>query len=316
MKKDNFRLTALLLCVLFITACSSRKDNDTNWVSPDSDSSPYHLSVFVSIPPQAYFVRRVGGDRINVHVLVQDGKSPHTYEPTPRQVVALSEADVFFSIGVDYERAFLPRIESSLPDLLIVDTREGIQLRSIEEIHDTEEEDHDDMDPHIWLGFEEVKIQAAHMRDALSSLDPGGTEDYSRGFQMFSADIDRIATRTREALSSIRGKMLFVYHPTFGYFADTFGLIQRSVEIGGNAPSPRQIERIIDEARKEEAAAIIVQPQFSHAGADRIAEAVGASVVSVNPLSDNWIEMMTELTGAITGDQSEVISESHARDGG
>jgi zinc transport system substrate-binding protein len=203
-----------------------------------------------------------------------------------------------------------------LPGLLIVDTREGVQLRSIEEIHDTEEEDHDDMDPHIWLGFEEVKIQAAHMRDVLSSIDPGGTEDYSRGFSEFSADIDRIRTETVEALSSIRGKMLFVYHPTFGYFADTFGLIQHAVEIGGNAPSPKQIERIIDEAREEEAAAIIVQPQFSQAGANRIAEAVGANVVSVNPLSDNWIEMMTELKNAITDGQPGAISESQVGDGG
>jgi zinc transport system substrate-binding protein len=295
MKKYIFRLLPLLFCFISFGACSPGQEENVNQVQSELSK----IGVFVSIPPQAYFVRRVGGDRVKVNILVEGGKSPHTYEPTPLQVVLLSEADVFFTVGVDYERAFIPRIERSLPNLQIVDTTAGIQFRSIEEDHDGGEDDHEDKDPHVWLGFNEVKIQAAHMRDALSAIDPEWTKVYSEGYKSFAADVDRIHGELSVALSSKRGKTLFVYHPTFGYFADSFGLIQRAVEIGGNAPSPKQIERIIEEAQTANAAAIIVQPQFSQAGANRIAEAVKAKVVSVDPLSENWILMMDDLARAV-----------------
>ncbi len=296
MEKYFFRPLFLLFCLISCAACSpGHKEN-----ADQDQSEPSKISVFVSIPPQAYFAHRVGSDRIEVNILVEGGKSPHTYEPTPRQVVLLSEADVFFTIGVDYERAVIPRIERSLPNLQIVDTAVGIQFRSIEEVHDDGENAYEDKDPHVWLGFDEVKIQAAHMRDALSVIDPEGTEVYSEGYNSFAADVDRIHGELSVALSSERGEILFVYHPSFGYFADSFGLIQRSVETGGNAPSPKQIEQIIKEVQRANVAVIIVQPQFSQAGANRIAEAVKAKVVSVDPLSENWILMMNDLARAVS----------------
>ena len=80
------------------------------------------VTVFTSILPQKYFVERIGGDRVEINVLVGPGKNPATYEPAPSQVVALSQADLFFTVGVPFEQAFIGNIESSLPELNIVDT--------------------------------------------------------------------------------------------------------------------------------------------------------------------------------------------------
>lgn len=107
-----------------------------------ADEEP--ISVFVSILPQEYLVERIGGERVSVQALVQPGHSPHTYDPSPRQMAALSRARVFFRIGVGFERGFLPKIEAAHPGLLIVDTRKGIPLRTMSAHH--HHHHHDDED--------------------------------------------------------------------------------------------------------------------------------------------------------------------------
>ena len=96
------------------------------------DAEASDVKVFVSILPQRYFVQRIGGDRVDVSVMVQPGHSPHSYEPTPRQMANLSRASLYFSIGVTFERAWMPRIAEANPDLRIVSTIEGIRIRANE----------------------------------------------------------------------------------------------------------------------------------------------------------------------------------------
>jgi zinc transport system substrate-binding protein len=94
------------------------------------------LRVFVSIPPQRYFVKRVGGDLVDVSVLVPPGQSPHTYELTPKQMVRLSEAHVFFRIGIPFEERVVDKVGATLKALNIVDTRKGVEMRALSERHD------------------------------------------------------------------------------------------------------------------------------------------------------------------------------------
>ena len=253
------------------------------------------IAVFVSVPPQAFFVERIAGDRARVSVLVPTGKSPHTYEPSPRQVVALSEADVFFSIGVDFERSFLPRIEAELPGLKIVDSAAGI-LRRDDEEHDTNEHG----DPHVWLGIDEAEILARNTYEALAEIDPDYRAGYKKGLDELLAEIASLKTEIDGKLRSKRGEVLFVYHPSFGYFTDDFGLIQKAVETGGDEPTPKRLEAIIADARNENIAAMIIQPQFSRKAAELIATEIGVSVVSVDPLSADWPGTMRALADAAT----------------
>jgi zinc transport system substrate-binding protein len=284
-----------LFAAIVASGCSAGGSGETESVV---DSRGLH--VFVSIPPQAYFVNRIAGSLAAVSVLVPDGKSPHTYEPTPRQVIDLSGADIYFSIGVDFERAFLPRIRDSLPDLTISDSRAGIALRSVDgDDHDGEDHDDIDGDPHVWLGLDEVERIAVNIRDALISADPANSDAYTKGCEALLRDVESMRTELLEKLAGSAGQLLFVYHPSFGYFADEFGLVQKAVETGGNQPSPRQLERMIDEAKAKKIAAVVVQPQFSTAGADRIADAIGAKVVAVDPLSDDWLATMRLLADAV-----------------
>jgi len=90
------------------------------------------LEVAVSVLPQKHFVERVGGHRVRVTAMVQPGQSPHTYEPTPRQVGEITAADVYFSMGVGFESSWLPRLREISPEMRVVDLRTGIALRAIE----------------------------------------------------------------------------------------------------------------------------------------------------------------------------------------
>ena len=261
------------------------------------------LEVFVSIQPQKYFVERVAGSDAQVSVMVPPGKEPHSYEPTPRQVSRLSEADVYFRIGVPFEEAFIPRIARSLEELMIVDTTEDITLRRLDAHDHDADDDHGHseheteevggaLDPHVWLGPLQVKEIAASIRDALISLRPAREAAYRENYEEFAADIDALHDELSTELAPYEGETMFVFHPSFGYFADTYGLDQEAVEIGGNEPSAAQLERIVEEARSEGVQVIFVQPQFSRDSAERVAAAIDGAVIAIDPLAEDWMSNM------------------------
>jgi zinc transport system substrate-binding protein len=271
--------------------------------APDEDG----IKVTVSILPQKYFVERVGRDAVHVSVLVPPGSSPHTYDPTPRQVAALSESRALFLIGETFEDAFVPGIEKNLPDLMIVRTYENVRFRPFDQSvdghthHDHDEADHDEADhddhdherdTHIWLGPLEVKTQARTIRDALIRLDPDREAFFRKNFDDFAEDIDRLHAELKEILEPVQGKTMLVYHGAFGYFADAYNLAQVAVETGGTEPTVRQIEALIEKARAEGAGVIFVQPEFPTTSAQAIASAIDGAVVPVNPLAPDWLDNM------------------------
>lgn len=236
---------------------------------------PEKIPVFVSILPQVFFVEKIGGDRVVVDVLVQPGQSPHTYAPTPRQMGKLAEAKVYFRIGVAFENAFIPKIENSLPNLLIVDTRQGISLeKSTEHVDEDGHTHEEELDPHIWLDPQLVKKQAEIIKITLTQLDPEGQTLYENNFSVFTAELDALHGRLTKALAPLRGKIFFVFHPAFGYFAKAYGLKQIAVETGGSTPSARHLAGLIAAARQKEVKVLFVQPQFSKKSAETVARAI------------------------------------------
>jgi zinc transport system substrate-binding protein len=251
--------------------------------SPVNASEPL-LSVFTSILPQEYFVERIGGDRVEVQALVTPGSSPATYEPTPRQMAALSEAKVFFRIGVPFENAFIPKIEGATEGLRIVDTRKGITIRG--------------KDPHIWLSPRLVKVQAGTIAEALIEIDPAGKTSYEENLAAFHQDLDALDAHLAEALAPIKGKTFMVFHPAWGYFADDYGLEQEAIELEGKDPSAQQVARMIEMANDEGVRIIFVQPQFSMESPRRVAEAIGGAVLPIDPLARDYIANLERVAAA------------------
>jgi zinc transport system substrate-binding protein len=271
------------------------------------------LSAYVSILPEAQFVERVGGGRVSVEVLVQPGQSPHSFEPAPRQMAALSDANVYFRIGVEFENTLMPRVESTMRNLAVVDLRQGIRMREIEANeagseanHQNEQGEppggssaHGSPDPHIWMDPRNVEIMASTIRDALTRLDPEGRQTYEEGCRSYTAELDALHHRISRALAPLAGRTLFVYHPAFGYFADAYGLEQVAVEIRGTEPSARQLAQLIDTARARGVRVLFVQPQFSRVGAEAVARAIDGAVVPIDALARDYAGNLEGIAAAV-----------------
>lgn len=261
------------------------------------------IPVFVSIIPQAFFVEKIGGDRVAVEVLVQPGQSPHTYAPTPRQMARLAEARVYFRIGIAFENGLLPKLHTTMPALPIVDTRDGITLEKMTAQDEEAEAEHghhgEELDPHIWLDPLLVKKQAEVIKDTLVQLDPEGQPLYEKNFAAFCADLDALHARLSKALAPLRGKSFFVFHPAFGYFAKAYGLKQIAVETGGKAPSARHLASLIDLAKQQGVRVLFVQPQFSQKSAQTVAQAINGAVVPLDDLAKDYFTNMNHIAEAM-----------------
>jgi zinc transport system substrate-binding protein len=242
------------------------------------------MSVFVSILPQKYFVERIAGSQAEVSVMVGPGDSPATYEPMPRQIDALSRARVYFQIDVPFERVWMTRLRAANADMLVVDTTIGIQRRR--------------GDPHVWTSPMLVKSMAARIRDAFVKLDSTHADDYERNYAQFAADLDALDAEIRARLSPYAGRAFLVFHAAWGYFADAYGLRQLPIEAEGKEPGPRTLARVISEARALGIKVVFVQPQFSRASAEMIAQQIGGHVIAVDPLAESYIENMRHVAAS------------------
>lgn len=252
------------------------------WPCP-SGAADAPLDVWVSILPQAEIVQRVGGSGVRVQILVQPGHSPTTYEPTPRQLAALWDADLLIKIGVPFERSLLAKVAALHPALKIVDASQGIRLEPIEDGHG--DHDHGGLDPHIWLDPTLVKVQAATVRDALCGLATDHCAAFDANLAAYQTELDEVDQRVSAILKPMAGRSLHVFHPAYGYFTRRYGLHQAAVEVAGKEPSPRQMAAFVDEARRAGAEVLFVQPQFLGRGAQSVAEAMGCEIVELDPLA-------------------------------
>ena len=243
------------------------------------------LKVFVSIEPLRYLAERVGGAHVDVETMIAPGENPATFSPSPRKMSRLQRARLFVYVGVPSERSWLPRVRESYPDIHFVDAREGIRLRRHATAHHGNEHGHDELDPHVWTSpIAAIRI-ATNIRDALIELDPDHRADYEAGYDRLASELKALDQRIDALLKDLPSRQFMVFHPSWGYFADRYGLTQLAIEREGKSPGIRQLGRLIRQARQAGIDTIIVQPQFSRRDAETIARETGARVVAIDPLA-------------------------------
>ncbi|MCK4412536.1 MAG: zinc ABC transporter substrate-binding protein [Candidatus Eisenbacteria sp.] len=311
----SHRITCIRFSALFLAAASLGLMN-----------SPAHAvrEIFVSIPPQASIVEAIGGEQVNVQILVRPGQDPHTFSPTPKQVVALGRAEIYFYIGLPFEEVLLSRVSAGHEHLTIVDMGSRIEKRMMATAHHhhaeaasdgpVEEQDHHDHlgahsahetnqhpDPHIWLSPPLLETIARNVAEALTASDPAHGDFYQQNLERFVQRVAETHARITRILEPCRGAPLFVFHPAFGYFADTYGLEQIAVETAGKDPSPRKLAAMIRRARQEGVRVIFVQPQFDRKSANAIAESIDGVVVPLNPMARDVLTNLEEIASQVEG---------------
>ena len=260
------------------------------------------LKVYVSIPPQSHFVKAIGGAQVNVSVMVNPGESPASYEPSPRQMVKLARADIYFAIGVPFETAWLDKFAEANPNMQIIHTDTGIEKKPIHRHdghHKTGHSHEGVKDPHIWLSPPLVMLQARHIMAGLTSLDPANTAAYEKNYEAFINRLVGLDTFLLKQFSDIKSSRFMVFHPSWGYFADAYGLDQIAIEIEGKTPKAKDVTALIQTAKENDISVIFVQPQFSVKQAKIIAKEIGGTIVQADPLAENWTQNLKQVASAV-----------------
>ncbi len=258
------------------------------------------LAVFVSIPPQKYFLHQIGKQRVDIQVMVKPGASPATYEPKPRQMAAISRTHIYFAVGVPFEKTWLKKIAAANPDMQVVYTDHGIQkipmaTNHTESERHREKDHHGELDPHIWLSPTLVMTQARTILNALVEIDPDHRAVYEANTKVFFSKLAALDDELKNIFAGKQGFQFMVFHPSWGYFARAYGLQQVPVEIEGKNPKPAQLKALIEHAKKKHINIIFVQPQFSSRSARLLAKEIGGQVIFADPLAPDWSGNLREV---------------------
>ena len=287
-------LLALLYGLLAPALADDAADNTA------ADQAREKINVFVSIAPQRDFVEQVGGDRVNVHVMVGPGQSPELFEPTPRQMALLAATDLYFSIGMPFETSWLPAVRRNNPDLKIVACCAEL-ARLAGHGHGGHGHGGGDsgMDPHVWTDPNNVIAIAGLIAEALAAHDAAHARDYRRAERAFSEQLRALDSLITARTAALKNRVLIVAHPSWGYFAERYGLSQRSIEQDGKEIQGRSLAELIEFARQRNIRAVFTQPQFNDRAARAIAAEIGATVYELDPLAGGYIENMRAVTDQI-----------------
>ncbi len=281
----------LFLGATLLFGCAPKRDTQTTG----------NLCIFTSIPPQTGLTKAIAGEYADVHTLVGEGQSPHSYEPTARQLTKLGNADALFTIGVPFESALFRKIVPLYPDLPIVATQDQIKLRTMPHFHHTGPctHDHGATDPHLWLTPRNALVIAEQICHTLERIDSEHATDYRNNFLRLAEKLEKLNAEIHQKLSPHKGARFYVFHPSFGYFADAYGLVQMPIELDGKSPSPRQLAALIEQAKADGVKIIFVQKQFPSGSANAVAAAIGGAVVPLDPLSEDIVANLHHISESI-----------------
>jgi ABC-type Zn uptake system ZnuABC Zn-binding protein ZnuA len=248
-----------------------------------ADEERPRLFAVASIAPLADFVREVGGERVEVEMLVTPGMSPHTFEPRPRQLKVLSHAQLLVLNGVGLELWADDLVAAAQNQRLrVVKTADGLDI-----IHAGRNRGHGNAgNPHVWLDPICAIYQVEQIRDALIEIDPTGADTYRRNAEAYIGELRRLDAEIRRVVDTLPRKKFVAQHAVWSYFAQRYGLVEAGVieSTPGDEPSPRELSELVEVMRSEGVTAVFVEPQLSQKAARAIAAETGAVVEVLDPL--------------------------------
>lgn len=255
--------------------------------------------VLVSVAPHKYFVEQIAGDQLSVGLVVPAGASSHTYEPTPRQMIEISQADIWFQIGESFEARASQALRSHQSKMKFVDLQKGLDLIYDHHCGHADHQHHSScVDPHFWLSVRQGKIQARSIAAALTAVYPQHSELFSRNLTAFIKQLEDLDTQMMRILSPLKERTILVSHPAYAYFCRDYMMKQLSVEFEGKDPTPRQLTSLIHKAKTAHINKIFIQMQYSNKGAKLVAKQLNAEIITLDPYAENYPHMMIEIAKA------------------
>jgi ABC-type Zn uptake system ZnuABC Zn-binding protein ZnuA len=242
-------------------------------------------------------VRNVGGDRIDLTVLMGIGVDPHTYVPTPAGTVAIHDAHVVFASGAGLEADLEEMLENAGGEAVHIHVSDGLEFRlppgewghegedaAPSEAEGTGGHDHGDVDPHVWFSVPNVIHWVETIEHTLSTLDPANAGAYKENAQAYVHELEALDVWIQEQVAQIpeANRKFVTNHPAFGYFADRYGLEQVGAIYPVNPssePSARDIAALEDAIREYGVPAVFAESTVNPSLAEQVAEDTGVKLV-------------------------------------
>lgn len=286
-------ILSLIGIILLLSGCTQK------------ETSNGKTAVIVTIIPQLEMVTSIGGEYVDVTVMVPAGESPHSFEPTPNQMINIAQAKAYFTVGsgVEFELTHMETILEQNPDLVLFDCSQDITIISFDEHYgqehysENEKEDHDHTgtDPHIWTSPVNYKKMAEVVYQGLVEIDAVHQETYFSNYQYLISSIDSLHENISTRLAPYDGKSFMVYHPAWGYFGDTYNLTMIAIEDEGKQPGPAGLAAIINQTRNQNISVIFVSPQFDTSSAQTIADEIDGVVAYADSLTSDYKQTLQNI---------------------
>ncbi|WP_088011945.1 metal ABC transporter substrate-binding protein [Gottfriedia acidiceleris] len=277
---------------LFLFAgCSTNNVTSSNESKNQSSNKSEKINIVTTFYPMYEFTKNVAKDNANVELLIPSSIEPHEWEPTPKDVGNIQNADLFV-FDSPYMETWVPNIEKSLNDKksIFVEASKGITLmegHEEEEEHEDSEHEHEhEMDPHVWLSPVLAQKEVENITAALIKVDPKNKEEYEKNSSDYIAKLKKLDQQFKNSLNNIKNKEIITQHAAFGYLAKEYGLTQ--VPIAGlspsNEPSPSKLADLKHFAEDHNINTIFFEEVASPKVAEALASEIGAKTQVLNTL--------------------------------
>lgn len=277
----------LIILYIFLAGCKgTQKKNDHEGGKP---------MVSVTIEPFRYFVNQIAGDKVDVNVMVPAGSNPETYEPTPQQMVKLSESALYLKVGkIGFEETWMKKLTDNAPDMKVEDTSVGITpVKTAGGI----------ADPHTWMSIRSARTIAKNICKSLCALLPTDSTLFKSNCSKWTARLDTLEQQLQQVMdNSGKGHVesFVIYHPALTYFAHDYSLNQLPIEEEGREPSIAQIKALVEKAKRENITTVFIQKEFANRNTQTFLNATHARAIEINPLSYEWEKEMIFIAKNLT----------------
>ncbi len=242
------------------------------------------INVVVTILPYADFVKQIGGDKVEIKILIPPNENPHTFEPSPSVIKFVEKSDIIFKVGnpFHFEESFFSKYSLENDKVKIVDCSEGLSKIS--------------GNPHMWLSIKNAKLIVQTIFNSLSDLSPANKEYFRQNYEQYSQKLIALENELHENFKKLTNRTLMVFHPAWTYFAQDFKLQELSIEHEGKSPKAKKIKELIDIAKSKNIKAIFVDSRFDISPAKTIARQLDIKVSFINPLPENYVDNMKKVS--------------------
>ncbi len=268
------KITALTLCLfsaLTLFACGNK-------IQPANDGK---IKVSVTFDAMKEFTLAVGGNKVDISTIIPDGTEPHDFEPKPRDIAGLSNAQVFVYNGMDMETWVNAAVNAAdNKNLVTVEASKGVTPIKAT---DTGVSSDSRYDPHVWISLKDAEIEASNIKDALIRVDPSDSSYFEKNCGNFTSQIESLYKTYQAKFNKVSKKDFVTGHAAFAYLCRDFGLRQNSVEdvFADGEPSAQKLKQLIDYCKTNKVNTVFVEDMVSPAVSNTLADAAGAKVEKI-----------------------------------